>query len=41
LRYVDAKFANGRWHLFYEFARPDGAHDMRLITCDETDLARL
>jgi hypothetical protein len=41
LRYVDAKFANGRWHLFYEFARPDGGHDMRLITCAESDLAGL
>ena len=34
LRYVDAKFASGLWHVFYEFARPDGAHDMRMITCD-------
>jgi hypothetical protein len=33
LRYVDAKFANGKWHLFYEFARADGAHDLRMITC--------
>jgi hypothetical protein len=33
-RYFDAKFANGQWHLFYEFARPDGAHDMRLLVCD-------
>jgi hypothetical protein len=41
LRYVDAKFANGRWHLFYEFARPDGAHDMRMITCSEKELAQL
>jgi hypothetical protein len=41
LRYLDAKFANGKWHLFYEFARPDGAHDMRMITCSEADLAML
>jgi hypothetical protein len=41
LRYVDAKYANSRWHLFYEFARPDSAHDMRLITCAESDLAGL
>ena len=33
LRYVDAKYGQGKWHLFYEYARPDGAHDMRLITC--------
>jgi len=33
LRYLDAKFANGQWYVFYEFARPDGAHDMRMITC--------
>jgi hypothetical protein len=39
LRYVDARFANGKWHLFYEFARPDGAHDLRLVTCDVADLA--
>lgn len=30
-RYFDAKFANGQWHLFYEFARADGAHDMRMV----------
>jgi hypothetical protein len=41
LRYVDAKFASGKWHLFYEFARPDGAHDMRMITCEAGDLAAL
>jgi hypothetical protein len=41
LRYVDAKFANGAWHLFYEFARPDGAHDMRMITCSAADLTAL
>ena len=41
LRYVDARFAEGRWHLFYEFARPDGAHDLRLITCTSGELAAL
>lgn len=41
LRYVDAKFANGSWHLFYEYARPDGAHDMRMIKCSAVDLAAL
>jgi hypothetical protein len=38
LRYIDAKFANGKWHIFYEFARLDGAHDMRLVTCNAEDL---
>lgn len=38
VRYFDAKFANGKWHIFYEFARADGAHDMRVITCDASDL---
>jgi hypothetical protein len=41
LRYVDAKFQNGTWYLFYEFARPDGAHDMRLITCSPAELEKL
>lgn len=41
LRYMDAKFANGRWHLFYEFAREDGAHDMRVITCSPEELEAL
>lgn len=39
LRYVDAKFAGGRWQLFYEFAREDGAHDLRRISCDSATLA--
>lgn len=39
-RYFDAKFANGQWHLFYEFARKDGAHDMRVIVCDASALPR-
>lgn len=41
LRYMEAKRANGKWHLFYEFARPDGAHDLRLVTCEAADLAAL
>jgi len=40
-RYFDAKFANGQWHLFYEFARADGAHDMRMITCSTAELVAL
>ena len=39
-RYFDVKFANGQWHLFYEFARKDGAHDMRVIVCDDSALPR-
>jgi hypothetical protein len=41
LRYVDARFANGKWHLFYEFARSDGAHDLRMITCSRDTLDAL
>lgn len=41
LRYVDAKFAQGKWHLFYEYARADGAHDMRVIRCTAQELATL
>ncbi|MEI6466928.1 MAG: hypothetical protein WCQ89_19535 [Verrucomicrobiota bacterium] len=41
LRYLDAKFANGRWHLFYEYARADGSHDLRVTTCDAAALAAL
>ncbi len=41
LRYVDAKFAEGAWHLFYEFARADGSHDLRMITCDADALVGL
>lgn len=37
-RYFDAKFANGQWHLFYEFARQDGAHDMRMVVLDANGL---
>lgn len=41
LRYVDAQFARGAWHLFYEYARADGAHDMRVLTCTPAELAAL
>jgi hypothetical protein len=41
LRYIDAKFAQGALHLFYEFARADGSHDMRIVTCSPSVLAGL
>jgi hypothetical protein len=41
LRYIDAKFAGGTLHLFYEFARADGSHDMRMVTCSPAALAGL
>lgn len=34
IRYVDAQFANGKWHVFYEFTREDGAHNLRLVVTD-------
>jgi hypothetical protein len=37
LRYLDAKFGQGAWHLFFEFARPDGAHDLRLLRVPRLD----
>jgi len=39
LRYLEARPAHGKWRLFYEFARPDGAHDMRFVECDAAGLA--
>jgi hypothetical protein len=41
LRYLDAKRAGGAWRLFYEFAREDGAHDLRMISCDDAELSAL
>jgi hypothetical protein len=41
LRYVDAQVDGGTCHLFHEFARPDGAHDLRLASFPLTELARL
>lgn len=40
LRYIDAQIVGGDAFLFYEFAREDGAHDMRLvkITTDSLSL---
>ena len=41
LRYVDATLVDGTWRLFYEYARADGAHDLRMITCTPETLATL
>lgn len=41
LRYVDAKAGGGASHLFYEFARADGSHDLRMVTVDAAALATL
>ena len=29
-RYLDAVVVDGQWHVYYEMARADGAHDLRL-----------
>jgi hypothetical protein len=34
LRYVDVAAAEGRLHFFYEFARMDGAHELRSLSMD-------
>ena len=31
LRYVEAREVGGTVHLFYEMARPDGAHELRTL----------
>lgn len=41
LRYVDAQVRGDTCHLFHEFARPDGAHDLRLATFSMAELAQL
>lgn len=41
IRYFDAKRSGDDWNLFYEFARDDGAHDMRMIRCEDGALADL
>jgi len=40
LRYLDAHAAGGNLWLFYEFARPDGAHDLRCARADVAWLPR-
>ena len=41
LRYLDAKFMRGAWRFFYEFTRPDGAHDLRMVTVETAAIAAL
>ncbi len=35
LRYIDAQIIGQQIYIFYEFARADGAHDLRLVTVEE------
>ena len=39
IRYIDAQMVGDRVFIFYEFARADGAHDLRLIQTDPGELA--
>jgi hypothetical protein len=32
VRYLDALVVGGRWWLYYEMTRADGAHELRVIT---------
>jgi hypothetical protein len=38
---VDVKTDGQSWYLFYEFARADGSHDMRVVPCDAAALRAL
>ncbi|GAA3041887.1 hypothetical protein [Kitasatospora sp. NPDC057738] len=35
IRYADLVPARGRWYLYYEQSRPDGAHELRVAVLDE------
>ncbi|MBA4147985.1 MAG: hypothetical protein H0X66_07690 [Verrucomicrobia bacterium] len=35
LRYIDAQSMGGQIHIFYEFAREDGAHDLRVVEVND------
>ncbi|MET8701726.1 hypothetical protein ABZW10_23070 [Kitasatospora sp. NPDC004723] len=35
VRYADVVAARGRWYLYYEWTRPDGAHELRVAVLDE------
>jgi hypothetical protein len=41
LRYIDTHLVAGEVILFYEFARPDAAHDLRMIRCEPGALRSL
>ncbi len=41
LRYIDAHIIGEEVVIFYEFARPDGAHDLRVVKCDTSALQKL
>jgi hypothetical protein len=40
LRYIDAQPDGDKIRMFYEFARPDGAHDLRVLTVEAEGLGR-
>ena len=40
LRYIDAVKIGNEVKLFYEFARPDGAHDLRMISVEQARLVQ-
>jgi len=35
IRYIDTHKVDDKWHIFYEFAREDGAHNLRLVITDD------
>jgi hypothetical protein len=39
LRYIDAQSMGGVFHIFYEFAREDGAHDLRVVEVNDLPFA--
>lgn len=41
LRYADAHLVGGDAVIFYEFARPDAAHDLRVVKCEVSALQKL
>ncbi|EEF59063.1 hypothetical protein [Pedosphaera parvula] len=41
VRYMDAQILDGVVYLFYEFARHDGAHDLRLVRAEPDNFATL
>lgn len=41
LRYIDAQTIGGEVQIFYEFARADGAHDLRLVRVNELSFSAI